>query len=85
MAQPGGGLLGLLLRAGRGLGDRQRGPEQASRGAKVLWIVLLLVLPVIGFVIWLIAGRALDRAGGRSYTAPRLRTCGVRGFARARQ
>ncbi|GFE63025.1 PLD nuclease N-terminal domain-containing protein [Litoreibacter roseus] len=28
----------------------------ASTGAKVLWIVLILVLPVVGFIIWLIAG-----------------------------
>ena len=28
----------------------------ASTGAKVLWTLLVLVLPVIGFIIWLIAG-----------------------------
>lgn len=28
----------------------------ASTGAKVLWIVLILILPFIGFIIWLIAG-----------------------------
>lgn len=27
-----------------------------STGGKVLWTLLVLVLPVIGFVIWLIAG-----------------------------
>jgi hypothetical protein len=27
-----------------------------STGRKVLWTVLVLVLPVLGFVIWLIAG-----------------------------
>jgi 2-phospho-L-lactate transferase/gluconeogenesis factor (CofD/UPF0052 family) len=27
-----------------------------STGNKVLWIVLIVVLPVIGFIIWLIAG-----------------------------
>lgn len=25
-------------------------------GAKVLWTVLVLILPIIGFVIWLIVG-----------------------------
>lgn len=25
-------------------------------GSKVLWVVLILVLPVIGFIAWLIAG-----------------------------
>ena len=28
----------------------------ASTGAKVLWIVLVLVLPVVGLIIWLVAG-----------------------------
>ena len=25
-------------------------------GAKVLWVLLILVLPLLGFIIWLIAG-----------------------------
>jgi len=28
----------------------------ASTGAKVLWILLILVLPVVGFILWLIFG-----------------------------
>ena len=28
----------------------------ASTGSKVLWMLLVLVLPVIGFIIWLVAG-----------------------------
>jgi hypothetical protein len=28
----------------------------ASTGAKALWIVLVLILPVAGFILWLIAG-----------------------------
>lgn len=28
----------------------------ASTGSKVLWTLLVLVLPVIGFIIWLITG-----------------------------
>lgn len=28
----------------------------ASTGKKVLWILLIVVLPLIGFLIWLIAG-----------------------------
>ena len=27
-----------------------------SVGAKVLWTLLVLILPIIGFVIWLVAG-----------------------------
>ncbi|MFQ1702093.1 PLDc N-terminal domain-containing protein [Loktanella agnita] len=36
--------------------------SNASTGSKVLWTLLVLVLPVIGFIIWLIAGpRAAQR------------------------
>lgn len=28
----------------------------AGTGSKVLWILLILILPLIGFIIWLIAG-----------------------------
>jgi hypothetical protein len=28
----------------------------ASTGAKVLWILLVLILPVVGLIIWLVAG-----------------------------
>ncbi len=28
----------------------------ASTGAKVLWIVLILFLPVLGFILWLLLG-----------------------------
>jgi len=28
----------------------------ASTGSKVIWTLLVLVLPVIGFIIWLVAG-----------------------------
>lgn len=28
----------------------------ASTGAKVLWIVLVVLLPLLGLIIWLIAG-----------------------------
>lgn len=30
--------------------------SNASTGAKVLWTLLVLVLPVLGFLIWLVAG-----------------------------
>lgn len=34
----------------------------ATTGAKVLWTLLVLVLPVVGFIVWLIAGpRATQR------------------------
>lgn len=34
----------------------------ASTGGKVLWVILILLLPVLGFIIWLIAG---PRSAGR--------------------
>lgn len=37
--------------------------SSASTGHKVLWTLLVLLLPLIGFVIWLVAG---PRAAGRA-------------------
>ncbi|GFE49488.1 hypothetical protein So717_12410 [Roseobacter cerasinus] len=34
----------------------------ASTGSKVLWTLLVLVLPVVGFIVWLIAGPRAARA-----------------------
>ena len=56
MAHLSGGVLGLLLLAAIVWAIVNVAQSQASPGAKALWIVLLLVLPVIGLVIWLIAG-----------------------------
>ena len=30
--------------------------SEASTGAKILWILLILFLPVIGLIIWYLAG-----------------------------
>ncbi|MDZ7579687.1 MAG: PLD nuclease N-terminal domain-containing protein [Deltaproteobacteria bacterium] len=30
--------------------------SRASTAKKVFWIILVLVLPVIGFILWLLAG-----------------------------
>jgi hypothetical protein len=32
-------------------------------GAKVLWTLLVIILPVIGFVIWLIVGPRAKKSG----------------------
>lgn len=37
--------------------------SSASTGAKALWIVLVLLLPVIGLILWLLLG---PRGGGRA-------------------
>ena len=34
----------------------------ASTGSKVLWTLHVLILPVLGFIIWLIAGPRSSRA-----------------------
>ncbi|MCA0943282.1 PLDc_N domain-containing protein [Yangia mangrovi] len=36
--------------------------SSASTGAKVLWTLLIIVLPLLGFIIWLIAGPKSSRA-----------------------
>ena len=36
--------------------------SSASTGSKVLWTLLVIVLPVLGFIIWLIAGPRSSRA-----------------------
>ncbi len=36
----------------------------ASTGAKVLWVFIILLLPVIGFILWLLMG-----PGGKSSNA----------------
>jgi len=38
--------------------------SSASTGAKVLWTLLILLLPLLGFIIWLIAGPRSARAPG---------------------
>lgn len=34
----------------------------ASTGKKVLWCLLVIILPILGFVIWLIAGPRAHRS-----------------------
>ncbi len=36
--------------------------SQASTGGKVLWVLLIVLLPVLGFLIWLIAGPRARRS-----------------------
>jgi Phospholipase_D-nuclease N-terminal len=30
--------------------------SSASTGAKVLWVLLIIILPIVGFIIWFFAG-----------------------------
>jgi hypothetical protein len=36
--------------------------SQASTGKKVFWIVFVLILPLIGFIVWLLAGPRSGKA-----------------------
>jgi len=51
-----GGLLGLVILVADIWAIVKTFDSPSSTGSKVLWIVLILFLPVLGFIIWLIAG-----------------------------
>ena len=36
--------------------------SSSTTGKKVLWTVLILLLPIVGFIIWLVAGPRSNRA-----------------------
>jgi hypothetical protein len=48
-----GGLILLVLDVWAAVNIVQ---SNASNGKKVLWIVLILLLPLLGFILWLIMG-----------------------------
>lgn len=47
------GLLWLIAVVWAGVSILQ---SQAGTGTKVIWIVIVLVFPVLGFIAWLLAG-----------------------------
>lgn len=51
-----GGLFGLLLLVADVWAIVKIVQSGASTGAKVFWIVFILLLPLLGLVIWFIAG-----------------------------
>jgi hypothetical protein len=51
-----GGILGLVILIADIWAIVKTFESRSSTGAKVLWIVLILLLPVLGLIIWLIAG-----------------------------
>jgi len=51
-----GGLVGLLVLAANIYAIVKTLQSAADTGAKVLWILLILVLPVIGLIAWFFAG-----------------------------
>ena len=51
-----GGIVGLLILIADIWAIVHIIGSAASTGAKVLWTLLILILPVIGLIIWLLAG-----------------------------
>lgn len=51
-----GGLLGLVILIADIWAIVKTFESPSSTGTKVLWIVLILLLPVLGLLVWLFAG-----------------------------
>jgi hypothetical protein len=51
-----GGLFGLILLALDIWAIISIVGSGATTGKKVLWVLLVVILPLIGFIIWLVAG-----------------------------
>lgn len=51
-----GGLIGLLVLIADVYAIVKTVQSPAGTGAKVIWIVLIIVLPVLGFLLWLLFG-----------------------------
>jgi hypothetical protein len=51
-----GGILGLLLLIADIWAIVKTVESSVSTGAKVGWILAIIVFPVLGFIVWLIAG-----------------------------
>ena len=51
-----GGIFGLLLLVADIWAIVKTVQSGASTGAKVLWIVLILLLPLLGLILWLLFG-----------------------------
>jgi hypothetical protein len=51
-----GGILGLIIFVADIWAIVSTFQSRATTGKKVFWIVVVLLLPVIGFILWLLAG-----------------------------
>ena len=51
-----GGLLGLLILAADIWAIVNVLQSSASTGNKAIWVLVIVVLPVVGLIIWLLAG-----------------------------
>lgn len=57
-----GGLLGLLILIADVWAIINVIQSGIGNGAKLLWVLAILLLPLLGFIIWLIAGPRGSRA-----------------------
>jgi len=57
-----GGIFGLLILIADVWAIVNIAQSSASTGKKVLWIVLVLLLPVIGLILWLLLGPRTGKA-----------------------
>lgn len=57
-----GGILGLLILIADIYAIVKTIQSRASTGAKVLWVIIILLLPVLGFLLWLVLGPKGDPA-----------------------
>jgi hypothetical protein len=57
-----GGIFGLLILIADIWAIVNVVRSAASTGSKVLWVLLILILPVIGLIIWLLAGPRTARS-----------------------
>ncbi len=51
-----GGLFGLLVLAGDIWAIINILQSNGTNGSKVMWIILVVLLPVLGLIIWFLAG-----------------------------
>ena len=57
-----GGILGLIILVADIWAIVNVFQSRTTTGKKVLWIVLILVLPVIGLILWFLAGPKSGKA-----------------------
>ncbi|WP_420003929.1 PLDc N-terminal domain-containing protein [Arenibacterium sp. LLYu02] len=50
------GIFGLLVLVADIYAILQTWSSNASAGAKIVWTLLILILPILGFIIWFFAG-----------------------------
>lgn len=52
-----GGLLGLIILIADIWAIIKTVESNATTGTKVVWVVVILLLPVLGLILWLLLGR----------------------------